>query len=61
VKERLQAFLQKGAVSILNKSSYKLILRNILFIVAGAFVGLDKIIDQRQNKKPSVGLGQQKS
>lgn len=31
---------------------------NILFIVAGAFVGLDKIIEQRQNKKPSVGLGQ---
>jgi ATP-dependent Clp protease ATP-binding subunit ClpX len=34
---------------------------NILFIVAGAFVGLEKIIDQRQNKKPSVGLGQQKA
>lgn len=33
---------------------------NILFIVAGAFVGLDKIIDQRHNKKPTLGLGQQK-
>lgn len=30
---------------------------NILFIVAGAFVGLDKVIDQRQNKKPALGLG----
>lgn len=29
---------------------------NILFIVAGAFVGLDKIIEQRQNKKPALGL-----
>ena len=33
---------------------------NILFIVAGAFVGLDKIIDQRQNKKPSLGLAAKK-
>jgi ATP-dependent Clp protease ATP-binding subunit ClpX len=30
--------------------------KNILFIVAGAFVGLDKIIEQRQNKKPALGL-----
>ncbi|MEX0799336.1 MAG: ATP-dependent Clp protease ATP-binding subunit ClpX [Bacteriovoracaceae bacterium] len=29
---------------------------NILFIVAGAFVGLEKIIEQRQNKKPALGL-----
>ena len=29
---------------------------NILFIVAGAFVGLDKIIEKRQNKKPALGL-----
>ncbi|MBC76477.1 MAG: ATP-dependent Clp protease ATP-binding subunit ClpX [Halobacteriovoraceae bacterium] len=29
---------------------------NILFIVAGAFVGLDKVIEQRQNKKPALGL-----
>jgi len=34
--------------------------KNILFIVAGAFVGLDKIIDQRQNKKQSLGLGASK-
>lgn len=34
---------------------------NILFIVAGAFVGLDKIIDQRQNKKPSLGLAAKKN
>jgi ATP-dependent Clp protease ATP-binding subunit ClpX len=34
--------------------------KNILFIVAGAFVGLDKIIDQRQNKKPALGLGAKK-
>lgn len=32
---------------------------NILFIVAGAFVGLDKIIEQRQNKKPALGLNAQ--
>ncbi|MCT4641385.1 MAG: ATP-dependent Clp protease ATP-binding subunit ClpX [Bacteriovoracaceae bacterium] len=31
--------------------------KNILFIVAGAFVGLDKIIEQRQKKKTSLGLG----
>ena len=30
--------------------------RNILFIVAGAFVGLDKIIESRMTKKP-MGLG----
>jgi len=30
--------------------------KNILFIVAGAFVGLDKIIEKRQIKKPSLGL-----
>ncbi|MBT4790225.1 MAG: ATP-dependent Clp protease ATP-binding subunit ClpX, partial [Halobacteriovoraceae bacterium] len=30
--------------------------KNILFIVAGAFVGLDKIIEKRQVKKPSLGL-----
>lgn len=30
--------------------------KNILFIVAGAFVGLDKIIENRQVKKPSLGL-----
>ena len=30
--------------------------KNILFIVAGAFVGLDKIIEKRQNKKPALGL-----
>ena len=29
---------------------------NILFIVAGAFVGLDKVIEARQNKKPALGL-----
>lgn len=29
---------------------------NILFIVAGAFVGLDKVIEQRHNKKPALGL-----
>ena len=33
---------------------------NILFIVAGAFVGLDKIIEQRQNKKPALGLAAKK-
>jgi len=30
--------------------------KNILFIVAGAFVGLDKIIEKRQNKKTTLGL-----
>ena len=30
--------------------------KNILFIVAGAFVGLDKIIDQRMTKNRQVGL-----
>ncbi len=30
--------------------------KNILFIVAGAFVGLDKIIEKRQIKKPALGL-----
>ena len=30
--------------------------KNILFICAGAFVGLSKIIEQRMNKKGSVGL-----
>lgn len=30
--------------------------KNILFIVAGAFVGLDKIIEQRMTKTKSVGL-----
>ena len=30
--------------------------KNILFIVAGAFVGLDKIIQQRMTKTKSVGL-----
>lgn len=30
--------------------------KNILFIVAGAFVDLEKIIEKRQNKKPSLGL-----
>ena len=30
--------------------------RNILFICGGAFVGLDKIIEQRQNKR-SIGFG----
>ncbi|MBD67101.1 MAG: ATP-dependent Clp protease ATP-binding subunit ClpX [Halobacteriovoraceae bacterium] len=30
--------------------------KNILFVVAGAFVGLDKIIEKRQVKKPSLGL-----
>lgn len=30
--------------------------KNILFIVAGAFVGLDKIIEKRQVKKPALGL-----
>ncbi|MFP5458109.1 MAG: ATP-dependent Clp protease ATP-binding subunit ClpX [Bacteriovoracia bacterium] len=30
--------------------------RNILFIVAGAFVGLDKIIEQRMTKNKAVGL-----
>ena len=30
--------------------------KNILFIVAGAFVGMDKIIEKRQNKKPALGL-----
>lgn len=35
--------------------------KNILFIVAGAFVGLDKIIDQRQNKKQALGLAGKKS
>lgn len=34
--------------------------KNILFIVAGAFVGLDKIIEQRQNKKPALGLAAKK-
>lgn len=34
--------------------------KNILFIVAGAFVGLDKIIEQRQNKKPALGLNAKK-
>jgi ATP-dependent Clp protease ATP-binding subunit ClpX len=35
--------------------------KNILFIVAGAFVGLDKIIDQRQNKKQALGLSGKKA
>ncbi len=35
--------------------------KNILFIVAGAFVGLDKIIEQRQNKKPALGLAGKKA
>ncbi|MDA8793699.1 ATP-dependent Clp protease ATP-binding subunit ClpX [Bacteriovoracaceae bacterium] len=30
--------------------------KNILFIVAGAFVGMDKIIDGRMNKKKAFGL-----
>lgn len=30
--------------------------KNILFIVAGAFVGLDKVIEQRVSKRKSVGL-----
>ncbi len=30
--------------------------KNILFVVAGAFVGLDKIIEARMNKRGSVGL-----
>ena len=30
--------------------------KNILFIVAGAFVGLDKIIEQRMTKNKAVGL-----
>ena len=30
--------------------------KNILFIVAGAFVGMDKIIEKRQVKKPALGL-----
>ncbi|MCP5915854.1 AAA family ATPase, partial [Klebsiella pneumoniae] len=30
--------------------------RNILFICAGAFVGLDKIIEKRMTKSKSVGL-----
>ena len=30
--------------------------KNILFIVAGAFVGMDKIIEKRQIKKPALGL-----
>ncbi len=34
---------------------------NILFIVAGAFVGLDKVIEQRHNKKPALGLSGGKS
>jgi ATP-dependent Clp protease ATP-binding subunit ClpX len=33
---------------------------NILFIVAGAFVGLDKIIEKRMNKRP-MGLGSKSS
>lgn len=35
--------------------------KNILFIVAGAFVGLDKIIEARQNKKPALGLAAPKN
>ena len=31
--------------------------KNILFIVGGAFVGIDKIIQKRQNKGPSIGVG----
>lgn len=34
--------------------------KNILFIVAGAFVGLDKIIEKRQVKKPALGLASKK-
>jgi ATP-dependent Clp protease ATP-binding subunit ClpX len=34
--------------------------KNILFIVAGAFVGLDKIIEKRQVKKPALGLAASK-
>jgi ATP-dependent Clp protease ATP-binding subunit ClpX len=34
--------------------------KNILFIVAGAFVDLDKIIEKRQNKKPALGLAAKK-
>lgn len=35
--------------------------KNILFIVAGAFVDLDKIIEKRQNKKPALGLAAKKA
>ncbi len=35
--------------------------RNILFICAGAFVGLDKIIEKRMTKSKSVGLTAQNS
>lgn len=34
--------------------------KNILFIVAGAFVDLNKIIEKRQNKKPALGLAAKK-
>jgi len=34
--------------------------KNILFIVAGAFVGLDQIIQKRQVKKPALGLAGKK-
>ena len=34
--------------------------KNILFIVAGAFVDLEKIIEKRQNKKPALGLAGKK-
>lgn len=34
--------------------------KNILFIVAGAFVGLDKVIEQRQKKKSVLGLAAKK-
>ena len=35
--------------------------KNILFIVAGAFVGLDKVIEQRQKKKTTLGLAAKKN
>lgn len=35
--------------------------KNILFIVAGAFVGLDKVIEQRQKKKAVLGLAAKKN
>lgn len=31
--------------------------KNILFIVGGAFVGLDKIVDQRSKRKGTIGYG----
>ena len=46
-------FVQSG-------QSYTVDTSNILFICAGAFVGLDKIISDRVNRRGSIGFGMSK-